>query len=135
MSINRKMWRCWMLPSHKITTRTSFTSCCAEKRKSMRRYCMKSKHCFLIIIIINNFLTCSFRCDGEYKLIISQNGTPFPGFIKGEEPTGRVRYGYISAHHLNGDTIAYAEQSGEGKLLISCREERFQLPQYECHLS
>ena len=73
------------------------------------------------MLIFNNIFTCSFRCDGEYKLTVSQNGTPFPGFIKAEEPTGRVRYGYISAHHLNGDTIAYAEQSGEGKLLISCR--------------
>ena len=37
-----------------------------------------------------------------------------------EEPFGGVRYGFISADHLDGDKIAYAEQSSDGNLLISC---------------
>ena len=31
-----------------------------------------------------------------------------------------VRYGYITAKHLDGDKIAYAELSSEGKLTITC---------------
>lgn len=30
-----------------------------------------------------------------------------------------VRYGYITAEHLDGDKIAYAEQSSSGKLTIT----------------
>ena len=53
-------------------------------------------------------------------MTINQHGTPFPGFKGKEKPNGCVRYGFISADHLDGDKIAYAEQSGEGRLLIRC---------------
>ena len=58
------------------------------------------------------------RCDGEYQLTIYEYMTQSPGKQAGEPKGENVRYGFISADHLDGDKIAYAEQSSEGKLSI-----------------
>ena len=59
------------------------------------------------------------RCDGQYQLTICNHKKLSPAGRWAGEPKGeRVRYGFISAHDLNGDTVAYAEQSSEGKLSI-----------------
>ena len=61
------------------------------------------------------------RCDGEYSLTIYHYKSESPGYIHlSEEEERGVRFGYISASHLDGDKIAYAEQSSEGRLYIHC---------------
>ena len=74
-------------------------------------------------IIYNNmihYLHVIHRCNGKCQLTIFNNETLSPGKWAGEPEGVSVRYGYISADHLNGDNIAYAEQSSEGKLRIYC---------------
>lgn len=39
------------------------------------------------------------------------------------EPPDNVRYGYITADHLDGDKVAYAQQSSEWKLIINATEK------------
>ena len=63
-----------------------------------------------------------YRCDGIYNLTITHQGDRSPN--PEDEVLQDVRYGYISADHLNGDKIAYAEQSSEGKIIISSGNER-----------
>ena len=54
-------------------------------------------------------------------MTIREQGSSSPNPCASETPEC-VRYGYITAKHLDGDKIAYAEQSSGGKLTISCNK-------------
>ena len=65
------------------------------------------------------------RCDGKYSLTIYPYESESPGYTNlSEEEEREVRFGYISASHLDGDKIAYAEQSSEGRLYIHCNKRK-----------
>lgn len=59
-----------------------------------------------------------YRCDGEYCLTINERGSESPNPYA-REPPDSVRYGYITADDLDGDRVAYAQQSSEWKLIIN----------------
>ena len=66
-----------------------------------------------------------YRCDGVCELTIYQHNEESPGVLRGNDYGDHkverdVRYGHISASHLDGDTVAYAEQACEmeGNLVI-----------------
>ena len=74
-----------------------------------------------VAVIEFKYVSDSCRCDGEYSLTIYHHKAESPGFKTGKEGEERaVRYGHLSADDLDGDMIAYAEQSSEGKLHIIC---------------
>ena len=68
-------------------------------------------------------MPCSHRCDGLYTLTMYHHRAEAPGDWRAEENEDEqdVRYGYLSADHLDGDKVAYAEQAceKEGNLAIS----------------
>ena len=57
------------------------------------------------------------------------HGAKSPGYWKGDEDEDEdsVRYGFISADHLDGDKVAYAEQAceREGNLVIVCKGRKY----------
>ena len=57
-----------------------------------------------------------FRCDGIYTLTIYEpDEEPIPlKFDKAYAREKYVQYGAITAHHLDGDKIAYVKQASEG---------------------
>ena len=66
-----------------------------------------------------------YRCDGVYELTIYQHNEESPSILRGNDYGDHkvehdVRYGHISASHLDGDKVAYAEQACEmeGNLVI-----------------
>ena len=64
-----------------------------------------------------------FRCDGIYEFHIYGCGF-FDKRLFRDSKDYHVRFGYITASHLDGDKIAYAVQASEGQLVIKFESVR-----------
>ena len=62
------------------------------------------------------------RCDGEYTFNLYHRNFPAENFTDSEEK--HVRFGVLTADHLDGDKVAYARQASEGIVLQICNSYR-----------
>ena len=86
---------------------------------------LKTNHCSINgISVVSNSIPFLFlhRCNGIYELTVYQPGLEPPElgyeyehYHKYEEC---LRYGYITADHLDGDKVAYAKHTSEGYMYI-----------------
>ena len=69
---------------------------------------------------------CTCRCDGKYDLTVYEQGAKSPGRWKKEGLDQSIRYGHLSADHLDGDKVSYAEQASEieGILEMEYKEKK-----------
>ena len=65
----------------------------------------------LSILYVDALLTLC-RCDGRYKFYLHQHNFSPKKFSNSKEE--HVRFGFLTADHLDGDKVAYARQASEG---------------------
>ena len=58
----------------------------------------------------------SYRCNGQYTLVLHQAGLKQPTWMRNETNRFHVRFGYLLG--LNGDQIAYATQASERAYIV-----------------
>ena len=58
----------------------------------------------------------SYRCNGQYTLVLHQAGLKQPTWMSREANQCYVRFGYLLG--LDGDQIAYASQASEGAYIV-----------------
>ena len=79
----------------------------------MKRY---SKNGMYFLLDFQTYhCSCTCRCDGPYFLEIFSSKYKAPTDAK----DNHVRFGFITANHLDGDKISYAKQASEGQLFIT----------------
>ena len=68
----------------------------------------------------STLIQCSYcyRCDGLYTFHLCSPKTIVPPQFRADTKHNHVRFGYVSAKHLDGDKIAYAKQASEGVILV-----------------